>query len=122
MPAKQMLPQELKPSDVKKIFDGTKSGVVVSGVVGTPDAPLYVKGEPELTPEEEIEVRVLRALLLKWIDPPKLSERSKPEDDRRMVNRKVQGQSLQEIRRFFELELTDDVVYALRRKYNDISP
>lgn len=122
--AKQMLPEELKKSDLKKIFDETKSGKISAGVVGSPEAPLYVKDEekPVMTPEEEVEARVLRNLLLRWIDPPKLSEKSKPEDDKRMLSRKVQGQSLQDLRRFFDIDLPDDAVYALRRKYQDISP
>ena len=124
MPVKQMLGEPLQKGDLKKIFDETKPGAVVHGVVGTPYAPLYVKDEeqPTLTLEEETEVRLLRALLLKWVDPPKLSEKSKPEDYKRSLSRKVNGQSLSDLRQFFELELPDDLVYALRRRYNDISP
>ena len=122
MPVKQMTGK----SDLKGIFDGvSRHGEVVSGVVGGASAPLYVKDDDklaEISPEEKIEARVLRNLLLKWIDPPRLSEKSKPDQDKQMFSRKVNAQSLADLKRFFEVELPEELMFALRRKYQDISP
>lgn len=110
--------------EMAKVFSRVrKQGDVVSGDIDGAVAPPRVVPESEqLTPEETIEKKLLVELLLKWVPPAKISKTSQPEDDWKLFSRKVSGQTLMELRRFFDVDMPEIAVYAIRNKWKDLSP
>jgi predicted NUDIX family NTP pyrophosphohydrolase len=104
----------------------------ISGVIGE------VKQEPEpiveeYTPTQLKKLAKLRVLLIACVEPPKCGKvKATPEDDRKSFVRKVNVQSLSEIKRFFTKEVLEylenptevpiELKEIVERKYRDISP
>ena len=100
-------------------------GVIV-GVIGD----VKVEPEPEverLDVSEKKQRRELIDFLTKYIDPPMLSEmHPNPAKDRISFVKKMNGQTLGELRRFWggkiPVEPTPEQLAELQRRFDDISP
>jgi len=118
-----------KRNIVKEAFNKLEgqTGRVASGIKANQGAEIFTKDrskpEPEqLTPFDQIKKRVYIDLLLKWISPTKLSAKSTPEQDKGMLVKKMEKQTLPDLSRFFELELPVEIQVQIQNKYRDLSP
>ncbi len=111
---------EAKPKDpLMKKVDGSRLGVLQTGGEDhrKPDDP-----PEELTPFEQMEKRVYVNLLGRWITPNKLGPESTDQQDRMSFTKKIEGQTLAFLRRFFEEDVPDEVIASVQTKYKDLSP
>ncbi len=116
----------------KQMVDNLKGltpGKPVLGVIG--DKSLEPEPEPEgeqLTDKEKERKRELIVFLLKYLDPPEMGTKFKPEQTRLILRKKVEKQTLRELRRFWsgkipsDENITDEDKDKLRRKWTDLSP
>ncbi len=115
---------------VLKELEGLTSGGVV-GVIG--EVKQEALDEPvTYTPKELEKIAQLRTLLIACVKPPQINTRSTPDADMRSFMKKVNAQSLGELKRFFTKEVLeykdkpDEVPVELKNivetKYKDISP
>ena len=101
-------------------------GETIIGVIGE----VKVKSELEkeqLSAKEKVEKRELKNFLLKYITPSEINSKAKPEQNLAVLARKLDRQTLGELKRFWEgeipsEEITDDVREQLQRTWDDISP
>lgn len=117
----------------KQMVDNLKGmtpGKPVLGVIGNKN--LEPEPEPvgeQLTEKEKAHKRELIAFLLKYLDPPEMGTKFKPEQTRLILRKKVEKQTLGELRRFWsgkipssDDDIPDDKKEEMRRKWTDLSP
>lgn len=113
--------------EINKELKELTPGKAVLGYVGV--RKKAVEPQPEkLTAEDKETRKKIQALLIKYVEPPILSEnKPNPAKDKVSFLKKVDRQTLGELRRFWGKkaipeELSDDEIAELNRKWADISP
>ena len=97
-------------------------GQAVIGTIGPEPDVLFVEEPQPPTPEEELEKTILSNLIIKWVTAPKLAKKSMPDQDMKSFIKKVRGQKVEDLRRFFSIELPSEVQAAIQKRWEDISP
>ena len=127
LPAKQMR-RTVSQAAVKEAFDklGGQVGIEVSGAVA-PGGEVFTRETapapaPVLTLEEQHEKQTLIKVLQKWLVPAQTSTKTDPEKDRMSFNAKLNGQTLDDLWRFFDIDIPAEVKVLMQSKYRDISP
>jgi len=127
LPAKQMR-RTVSQAAVKEAFDklGGQVGIEVSGAVA-PGGEVFTRETapapaPVLTLEEQHEKQTLIKVLQKWLVPAQTSTKTDPEKDRVSFNAKLNGQTLDDLWRFFDIDIPAEVKVLMQSKYRDISP
>ena len=127
LPAKQMR-RTVSQAAVKEAFDklGGQVGIEVSGAVA-PGGEVFTRETapapaPVLTLEEQHEKQTLIKVLQKWLVPAQTSTKTDPEKDRMSFNAKLNGQMLDDLWRFFDIDIPAEVKVLMQSKYRDISP
>ena len=105
----------------KKIKELAPGQAVIGTIGPEPDVPAVEEPQPP-TPEEELEKTILSNLLIKWLTPPKLAKKSMPDQDMKSFIKKVRAQKVEDLRRFFSIELPAEVQAAIQKRWEDISP
>jgi len=127
LPAKQVR-RTVSQAAVKEAFDklGGQVGIEVSGAVA-PGGEVFTRETapapaPVLTLEEQHEKQTLIKVLQKWLVPAQTSTKADPEKDRISFNAKLNGQTLDDLWRFFDIDIPAEVKVLMQSKYRDISP
>jgi len=127
LPAKQVR-RTVSQAAVKEAFDklGGQVGIEVSGAVA-PGGEVFTRETapapaPVLTLEEQHEKQTLIKVLQKWLVPAQTSTKTDPEKDRVSFNAKLNGQTLDDLWRFFDIDIPAEVKVLMQSKYRDISP
>ena len=127
LPAKQMR-KTVSQAAVKEAFDklGGQVGIEVSGAVA-PGGEVFTRETapapaPVLTLEEQHEKQTLIKVLQKWLVPAQTSTKTDPEKDKVSFNAKLNGQTLDDLWRFFDIDIPAEVKVLMQSKYRDISP
>ena len=127
LPAKQVR-RTVSQAAVKEAFDklGGQVGIEVSGAVA-PGGEVFTRETapapaPVLTLEEQHEKQTLIKVLQKWLVPAQTSTKTDPEKDRVSFNAKLNGQTLDDLWRFFNIDIPAEVKVLMQSKYRDISP
>jgi len=105
----------------KKIKELAPGQATIGTIGAAVEEPSIEEPQPP-TPEEEVEKTILSNILIKWVAPPKLAKKSMPDQDMKSFIRKVRAQKVEDLRRFFEIELPPEVQAAIEKRWKDISP
>lgn len=113
--------------EINKELKNLAPGHTALGYVGEPPKVETEDEGEKLTAKDKEYKKLLQALLLKYVEPPVISEsKPNPARDKAALKKKVEHQTLGELRRFWTgkipEELTEDEVYELNRKWKDLSP
>ena len=115
------MPEVAKRKGYTSKVDPEKRGIQ-SGGSWQPEEEI----KEELTPEQEIEKQVLVSLLKKWITPDLsgvgLKGRTPPDKLKAAFLKKIENQPLENLRKFFDIELSELLRSEIQKKYDDISP
>lgn len=116
----------------KQMVDALKSmpgNKVVMGAVGQDiQAEEPVSTKEELTDEEKKQKKELQQFLLKYVEPPQMGSKFKPEQEKLVLRRKIERQTLGELRRFWGKKVLtadpvdEEIIEEINRKWRDISP
>jgi len=108
---------------------GVTLGKPVLGAIGRElNVPEPVAQIEELTDEERVIKRELKGFLLKHLYITDLGSKFKPEQVKAILRKKLDSQTLGELRRFWggkvlsDDEMTDDKKEELNQRWSDISP
>jgi len=114
---------------VKEAFNSLegRTNMVVNGVKSADGGEVFMRDDTPRPDEvlSELETGKKEAyleLLLNWIIPVKAGVKTTVEQDRASFAGKMNKQRLPELKRFFEIEIPQEVKDAIQRKYKDISP
>ena len=82
----------------------------------------------ELTAEEKKRKKELQQFLLSVIEPPEMGSKFKPEQEKLVLRRKIENQTMGELRRFWGKKILpkepidEEIREEINRKWRDISP
>ncbi len=110
------------PDPLMQKIDGRKLGMIQTGgeTHEKPDDP-----PEELNAFEKMEKNVYVNLLKLWIKPNKIGPKGAPsteQEDRNAFFKKIELQTLEFLRKFFEEDIPPEVANSMQAKYKDLSP
>lgn len=117
-----------KQRTVKEAFDSLQgqTNTPISGVVARDGEPFTKELTPEpppvLTLEQQHEKQTLIKVLDKWLVPAQTTTKIDPERDHASLMAKLRAQTLDDLWKFFDVEIPAEVKEYMQSKYRDISP